>query len=90
MAERTERLMSLLPEAGGEQGVDGALILSLIHILRAHETGRKIVCRLLLEKKKKKQKKTTNALACIKKNYMHITVIRTCTTYDKQSNRHRQ
>ena len=31
--------------------------LSLIHILRAHETGRKLVCRLLLEKKKKKKKK---------------------------------
>ena len=26
--------------------------LSLIHILRAHETGRNLVCRLLLEKKK--------------------------------------
>ena len=26
---------------------------------RAHETGRKHVCRLLLEKKKKKNKKTT-------------------------------
>ena len=35
--------------------------------LRAHETGRKIVCRLLLEKKKKKkekkkEKKTTQKL----------------------------
>ena len=29
------------------------LFLSLIHILRAHETGRNLVCRLLLEKKKK-------------------------------------
>ena len=29
--------------------------LSLIHILRAHETGRNLVCRLLLEKKKKKK-----------------------------------
>ena len=28
MAERTERLMSLLPEAVGEQAVDGALITS--------------------------------------------------------------
>ena len=29
--------------------------LSLIHILRAHETGRNLACRLLLEKKKQKQ-----------------------------------
>ena len=28
MAERTERLMSLLPETVGEQAVDGALITS--------------------------------------------------------------
>ena len=27
--------------------------------LRAHETGRNLVCRLLLEKKKKKKKKKT-------------------------------
>ena len=31
--------------------------LSLITHLRAHETGRNLVCRLLLEKKKKKKKK---------------------------------
>ena len=31
--------------------------LSLIHILRAHETVLDLVCRLLLEKKKKKRKK---------------------------------
>ena len=30
--------------------------LSLIHILRAHETDSYLVCRLLLEKKKKKKK----------------------------------
>ena len=29
--------------------------LSLIHILRAHETDSYLVCRLLLEKKKKKE-----------------------------------
>ena len=33
---------------------NGALGLSLIHILRAHETRHDLVCRLLLEKKKKK------------------------------------
>ncbi len=34
------------------RGVD-VLVLSLIHILRAHETKANLVCRLLLEKKKK-------------------------------------
>ena len=29
----------------------------LLYTLRAHETGRNLVCRLLLEKKKKKKKK---------------------------------
>ena len=37
--------------AGSERGVDA---VSYTH-LRAHETGRNLVCRLLLEKKKKKK-----------------------------------
>ena len=37
-----------------DQGVE-VLSLSYTH-LRAHETGRNLVCRLLLEKKKKKKK----------------------------------
>ena len=32
--------------------IEGDLELSLIHILRAHETPEHLVCRLLLEKKK--------------------------------------
>ena len=39
---------------------DVPFILSLIHILRAHETKANLVCRLLLEKKKKKKKKKKN------------------------------
>ena len=35
---------------------DGLLAVSYTH-LRAHETGRNLVCRLLLEKKKKKKSK---------------------------------
>ena len=38
MAERTERLMSLLPEAVGEQAVDGALITSPANRL-SHRDG---------------------------------------------------
>src|SRR5665213_4469231 len=34
--------------------------------LRAHETGRNLVCRLLLEKKKREHEKTTNILCRIK------------------------
>ena len=37
----------------------GDVPVSYTH-LRAHETGRNLVCRLLLEKKKKKQKKERN------------------------------
>src|SRR5674476_1513139 len=36
--------------------IDGKKPVSYTH-LRAHETGRNLVCRLLLEKKKKKKKK---------------------------------
>ncbi len=36
--------------------LEEAVRLSLIHILRAHETVLDLVCRLLLEKKKKKKK----------------------------------
>ena len=42
-----------------DEHVFGALkAVSYTH-LRAHETGRNLVCRLLLEKKKKKKYKTT-------------------------------
>lgn len=39
MAERTERLMSLLPEAVGEQAVDGALITSPANPFVSHRDG---------------------------------------------------
>ena len=42
-----------------DENVPGALNpVSYTH-LRAHETGRNLVCRLLLEKKKQRKKKTT-------------------------------
>src|SRR5678810_1397993 len=41
------------------QGWQAAIPVSYTH-LRAHETGRNLVCRLLLEKKKKKKKKKKN------------------------------
>jgi N-methylhydantoinase A/oxoprolinase/acetone carboxylase beta subunit len=43
-------------ESGTE--VSKVLTLSLIHILRAHETPEHLVCRLLLEKKKTKEVET--------------------------------
>ena len=41
---------------GLSKGFDDLGSVSYTH-LRAHETGRNLVCRLLLEKKKKKSKK---------------------------------
>ena len=42
----------------GLRNADGTGAVSYTH-LRAHETGRNLVCRLLLEKKKKTKKKST-------------------------------
>ena len=42
----------------GPSGCGKTTPVSYTH-LRAHETGRNLVCRLLLEKKKKKKNKTT-------------------------------
>ena len=39
-------------------GIDKYIAVSYTH-LRAHETGRNLVCRLLLEKKKKKNREKT-------------------------------
>ena len=44
-------------ESYGNTLVELAKAVSYTH-LRAHETGRNLVCRLLLEKKKKKRKRT--------------------------------
>ena len=52
---------------GGDGSLSGARTVSYTH-LRAHETGRNLVCRLLLEKKKQKKEKK-------KKNLIHITYI---------------
>ena len=42
----------------GQNGAGKSTPVSYTH-LRAHETGRNLVCRLLLEKKKRKKQKTT-------------------------------
>ena len=47
-----------------DQHVGGVISVSYTH-LRAHETGRNLVCRLLLEKKKKKTKKRYSHSSCI-------------------------
>ena len=44
----------------------------LLYTLRAHETGRNLVCRLLLEKKKQKKKKKKDNVTCHKHNHNGI------------------
>ena len=56
--QRTARFVCAIAAAfpdGRVETVRGTMAVSYTH-LRAHETGRNLVCRLLLEKKKKKKK----------------------------------
>ena len=46
----------MIPRKKLKNRIDWIRTVSYTH-LRAHETGRNLVCRLLLEKKKKKKKK---------------------------------
>ena len=65
MQKNAEFLASYIKDLTGKSlavqaGTDGKGIIPVSYThLRAHETGRNLVCRLLLEKKNKK-KKTTN------------------------------
>eukprot|EP00826_Nyctotherus_ovalis_P011724 TRINITY_DN13053_c0_g1_i4.p1 TRINITY_DN13053_c0_g1~~TRINITY_DN13053_c0_g1_i4.p1 ORF type:complete len:275 (-),score=53.62 TRINITY_DN13053_c0_g1_i4:10-834(-) len=56
IAKDIELLKAELAKTGKLRNSEGRYSVSYTH-LRAHETGRNLVCRLLLEKKKKKKKK---------------------------------